>query len=1174
MSGPISRGWLCRVGLGCALVGLVAASAQGPRSGSADSPPVDQPLVPIADTDGVGWTEAEAMVEAAATGARVEIVGYREERREVYANPDGTMTAVEHAQPVRVARGGTWVPVDTTLVAASDGTIAPMATTVATRLSGGGDTAALVTVERAGRSLALDWPTALPAPTLSGNEATYSEVLPGVDLVVTVSETGFSHVLVVKSAEAAANPDVAEVSLGLTTSGLTTQSDGSGGVAVLDSASGGTVFEAPTPVMWDSAATETAATETVVSETPLMTTMAAAEETGTLAEVGVRLGDGTLTLVPDQAMLTDPNTQWPVYIDPVWESTSNSAWAMVASGYPSQSYWKFSGKTTEGVGKCPSSTDSTCSGVGVKRLYYALPTPYSGKTIIGAEFRVTMTHMMASGQTVALFQTGAISSATTWNNQPGLVSHQQSQWPSSTQSSCTATNQNVGFDATASVQAAAASASSTTNFVLAAGNEASESEWKRFCGNAILSVTYNRAPDQPAQASMTSSPGGACASGDTRPFVGTPPTLTMVLTDPDSTSAHVEQLTGEVTVTWTDSVGTTTTRTYTTGALASGSPFRITLPSDIPENVVVSWSSRASDGTAWGPTSATCQFVYDHTQPAAPDIDSAETTSACAADDQWRGSVGVYGTFTFASVSTDTVAYRYGFNTNPSPNTVATPSTPGDSVSVTWPPDHEGPNFVTVAAVDAAGLTSTIATCVFVVLERPAVAAWGLGESTGSTTATDSTGSNPATPGADATFGAPGPGCQGVTTGSCQLDYAVRLAGTTDGYLSTSTPEVVDTSTGFSVTAWVRLTDTATDHIAVSQDGSGEPGFTLGFDATTGRWVFSTPVSDITSLGRWSITSDATATADEWTHLTGVYDPVQKTLALYVNGQAQGVAQRRSEWRSRGTVQIGRALAKSGYTDPWTGDLADVAVFDRMLVASEITELSTLLPVRQGYWPLNQAVDGFSPEYGGGEDLALTGDAYIFASGLDADPLAETALVGQGDLVLDGVDDYAFTQNPIAKTDGSFTVTFRARVAAVPTRTMAAISQAGTHTSGFVVSCGPDGWNVTLPTEDTVGAQTVTVANDQVTPSTDSGGEAIAVVYNSFTNEVRLYVNGQLAASAVGTHTQTWQATGGLYLGQALIDETWQNPFAGVIDDVRIYSGVVDPTTIALLAQPVEQPSI
>jgi len=67
-------------------------------------------------------------------GQRVEVLSGRSENTQVFANPDGTSTFTSTAVPARVHRpDGSWVPVDTTLRARPDGTVAPEALTPATR---------------------------------------------------------------------------------------------------------------------------------------------------------------------------------------------------------------------------------------------------------------------------------------------------------------------------------------------------------------------------------------------------------------------------------------------------------------------------------------------------------------------------------------------------------------------------------------------------------------------------------------------------------------------------------------------------------------------------------------------------------------------------------------------------------------------------------------------------------------------------------------------------------------------------------------------------------------------------------------------------------------------------------------------------------------------------------
>ncbi|WNM35442.1 hypothetical protein RKE30_36320 [Streptomyces sp. Li-HN-5-11] len=124
----------------------------------------------------------------------------------VTANPSGTLTLNQSLYPTRVRQRGVWAPVDPSLHLSSDGRLAPEAVPSGITLSGGGD-GPLAVLTSMGKRLAVSWPGALPKPTVSSDTATYPEVLPGVDLQATVSPLGgFSEVLVVKNAAAAANP--------------------------------------------------------------------------------------------------------------------------------------------------------------------------------------------------------------------------------------------------------------------------------------------------------------------------------------------------------------------------------------------------------------------------------------------------------------------------------------------------------------------------------------------------------------------------------------------------------------------------------------------------------------------------------------------------------------------------------------------------------------------------------------------------------------------------------------------------------------------------------------------------------------------------------------------------------------------------------------------------------
>ncbi|MFK3983489.1 LamG-like jellyroll fold domain-containing protein [Micromonospora sp. NPDC050397] len=1164
-----TRAWWRAVGLAAGLVGLLATSAYAEEQPA----PLTTSAVAVQEENPVRDTEAEAAVAAVALNQPVEVLAYRSEYRDVFAQPDGSLIANDHTQPVRVIQNGEWVPTDATLVPGPSGTIVPTAAMIDMRFSAGGSTP-LVVVDRDGKTLSLQWPWTLPTPVLNGDQATYPNVFPDVDLVLNTTIEGFSHIIVIKTPEAGDIPELQNLQLGVSASGLTVEETEDGGVVALDPATGNPVIETGAPTMWDDGDTPGEGQRSADTQADGDDPTVGPSESAKVAPVGLELTGDTLTLTPDRAMLDDPGTNWPVYVDPVWQATSNSAWAMVDSGYPSEEYWKFDGKRHERIGLCPES----CNSSKVKRLFYTLATPYAGKTIMSAEFRVTMQHAWNSTpQAAALYLMPAgIKSSTNWSNQPGGsgwsgANHLESKSPTSTQSSCTSTNQNASWNAKEAVQLAVTNKWSNITLGIKAVNEGNSQHSKRFCDNAVLSVRYNRAPQIAAVADLTMSPGGQCVFGASRPYTDVPPMLNAVLRDPDHSSAHAEQIKAEFKVTWTPSGGTLQTRGFTTALKSSGSVFQYKVPAEIPQNVVISWEVRASDNTSWGPWSSDgtrnpCEFTYDASSPAPPDIDSAIYLPEDAADngtpdapscnnnsDLWQGSIGVYGTFTFDSAATDVYAYRFGFNTNPNPDqaTWLRPTTDGGPVSMQWLPDKEGPRTVNVQAVDRAGRSSSIASCTFRVGKTPPISQWPLFDVSGDPNADDQFGGNAATAGSGATFGVAGPGGPS--------DTAVRLDGTPNGFLATDANVLRDTGKSFVVTAWVKTTDVNRRQTAISQDGTGESGFSLGVE--NGSWVFRLPVSDVNSLGEWKVSVAGATTG--WTYLTALYDAAQRTISLQVGDGTPVTAERRSVTKSRGGIQLGRRLTKSGYTDHWQGELADVSLFDRLIQGQEVTGLKKTAPTRAAYWQTNTATGVTSPEYGGGAQLTLGAEASVYRH-------PALALLGGGHLALTGKPASYASTTVNADTAGSFTVAARVKLSSDCQGTpMTVFSQKGAHDSAFVLRCNTLGnWELAVPGADVVGGES-TVVDTGERPKTLGKGDHLALVYNGYTREMLLYVNG-VPTDAIELITP-FVATGGLQIGRAFVDDSFREGLSGAVDDVRVYSGVADSTLVQRIGFPTRE---
>ncbi|MCP2337528.1 LamG domain-containing protein [Actinomadura rupiterrae] len=537
-----------------------------------------QVLTPIghpafADTTPDTSTEAGALAEAKKTGTNVEVTGLRSETREVLARPDGLLEGVEHLRPVRTLKAGKWVGVDPTLHRAADGTIAPAATTVGLSFSGGGS-GPLVKLTRAGRQLALTWPTALPKPTLDGESAIYPEVLPGVDLQVRADVDGFGQTLIVKTPQAAADPRVAQIKLGLNSGGVTVAKGADGTLRATDSGSGGTVFAAPAPQMWDAGPTDTpdasptpsaspsssptaspsvssnlrvqnvrvADTTPTTSPTPSPSASptattgaddaaAAAPEGAKLAPVAVNVDSSSLTLTPDKNLLTATDTNFPVYIDPWWQGTplstdSGGEWGMVGSYY---SKYKFS--SNEGVGFCDVSFDGNCGRDQTKRIWYRFPIgKYIGKDISSAYFVANEYAASQCPSTTArrinLYRpkagTGFNSSSTWGSTNDGdhfntLLSYRNS-------TLCSGLPAPIKFDNSDDTGSISKTTSylkerldgkiDTILFALKAGSESDMLYYKRLTTKAELHITYNTRPNKPTLSQMSMVSGGACTNSD------------------------------------------------------------------------------------------------------------------------------------------------------------------------------------------------------------------------------------------------------------------------------------------------------------------------------------------------------------------------------------------------------------------------------------------------------------------------------------------------------------------------------------------------------------------------------------------------------------------------------------------------------------------------------------
>lgn len=275
-----------------------------------------------------------AMATAKETGQRVKIDDATTETSEFYATPDGRVTRKISANIERFSRDGVWVPIDLTLQKQADGSIAPASYPQDMQFSGAraATTGDLATMGADDDKIAVGWQGALPEPTLDGPKATYSEVLPGVDLVVQATRAGFEQFTVLKSAAAAKYATA--ITLPLSGPGVSVVRTDDKGRTRIDGRKGVHRGNIPTPMMWDSRSEKHGGPPRRRQVTMDVTHTASAK-----ARKGMNAADPVnLTLKPDQKWLTSPDTVYPVTIDPYydWSTTVTSTTVVKdqATGWP------------------------------------------------------------------------------------------------------------------------------------------------------------------------------------------------------------------------------------------------------------------------------------------------------------------------------------------------------------------------------------------------------------------------------------------------------------------------------------------------------------------------------------------------------------------------------------------------------------------------------------------------------------------------------------------------------------------------------------------------------------------------------------------------------------------------------------------------------------------------
>src|SRR5215472_5331785 len=630
--------------------------------------------------------ESAAMSRARRTGRPVVVAAETTPTVEVTAHPNGLLEMTSNVLPVRVKVHGVWRSINPRLRRTATGWAAAVASVPVTFSPGG--TGPLVTVSNsAGQAVSLYWPAALPRPVVSGSVALYRHVLPGVDLRMEATGTGYQEALVVRDAAAAANPRLRSLTyLVKAGSGLVLRRGPGSSLGVF--AAGKLLFVVGRPLMWDSSRSQhfgIAAT-------------ADAPGSGRVTAVPVRYrlasrAVATIMMTPPATALTGPRVRYPLFIDPeISPGTAYYAQVMhVSNGY-NQEWDTTSGTTSQGsgiteIGYCGYSNCfwNTPSGAALHytdRDYFRFDTTNLEKRnsqtatvyrVIFADEQAGNSAGCTSEVSDVFSTTGGISSSTAWGGPQGskIASASSNKGGGS---SCAAGN--VDYASTASgngglkttLQGTANNGDSTVTLELRADSESNELQYKTYKDNPSLSVYFNFAPLTPTNLSVQNQV--TCDSSTTYTSL-TKPGLSAKGTDNNPSPLQITVNYTLETAAGVAAGGTVASKTGASGTVETSAPstaltngtayqFRASATNNPTDSES---SARTSPVSAWYP------FTVLTGPTVAPTISSFDYPQG-----QWGQPTGAPGVFTVGTGGASNIAgFAYSFDggagSEPAPST-------------------------------------------------------------------------------------------------------------------------------------------------------------------------------------------------------------------------------------------------------------------------------------------------------------------------------------------------------------------------------------------------------------------------------------------------------------------------------------------------------------------------
>ncbi|WP_318839612.1 DNRLRE domain-containing protein [Streptomyces arboris] len=655
-------------------------------------------------------SRAWALAEAERTGRKTVVTDETTPTTYTVANPDGTLTTELTAGPERVWKNGAWQRADATLAETADGSIAPKAHPHGLRLAGKSGTLPkslraaqddsghdLVTLGSGDSKVTLQWQGGLPQPELDGPRARYHDAVPGADVIVEATRTGFEQFVEIDERPTGAY----SYTLPVKTKGLKAKANKDGSVTFTDPATGAERAVMPAPVMWDAAVDKRSGEHTNRVRVDM--------------EV-VDKGAGQIDLIvtPDAGFLADPDTQYPVTVDPSTSALSNTFDTYVQQGESVD--WSSDVELDLGNPgtKNPDGTPRTA-----RSFITWNTTPIQDALILDTNLALWNFHSGntdCTAQKWTVWDTSAPSTSSRWTSQPTWKQEYHSSTQTRGNPDCTATQPDgwINADVDTLVQSWASAKVTRGHMGLRAATDDVKA-WKRVnsanntANQPKLSVTYNYRPSDGTTRQ---------AGGPFRSFAGvwavntTTPTLRDTFTDADgdtvSGTFQVYDAATNTPITTPAGEGLIVSPFVDSGKIAS-----VAVPAGQLQNgKTYKFRTNAYDGTHynlnWSPWT---QFVVDTTAPGEP----ASIASATYPENWGGGGAGVAGTFDVATG--DASPYEVQYRLDPYEDDAAdygwssvrtiTPTGPSRAVapeaSYTATPAADGNHLTQTRTVDRAG---------------------------------------------------------------------------------------------------------------------------------------------------------------------------------------------------------------------------------------------------------------------------------------------------------------------------------------------------------------------------------------------------------------------------------------------------------------------------------------